>query len=127
MPPVVVGPALELARSQGSIGWRAVESLDLRLLVDAEHEGAVGWVEVEPDDVAHLLDQLRVGGELEVLAAVGCKPKARQIRCTLVWLSPLVAAIDRVLQCVASRGVDSKVFTTTASTPSSLIRRVPQV
>src|ERR1039458_580856 len=53
----------------------------------------------------------------------GCKPKACQIRCTLVWLSPLVAALDLVLQWVASRGVDSRVFTTTASTRSSLILR----
>jgi hypothetical protein len=53
----------------------------------------------------------------------GCKPKARQIRCTLAWLSPLDSTIDLVLQGVASRGVDSNVFTTTASTRSSLILR----
>src|ERR1017187_6776461 len=53
----------------------------------------------------------------------GCKPKACQICCTLLWLSPPVAALDLVLQWVASRGVDSRVFTTTASTRSSLILR----
>ena len=35
----------------------AVECLNLRFLVDAQHQGAVGWVEVEPDDVAHLVDE----------------------------------------------------------------------
>ena len=36
---------------------------------------------------------------------------------------PVAAAIERTLQCVASRGVDSSVLTTTASTWSSVIRR----
>jgi len=70
VPSVVVGLALGLARPHGQQRLAAVEGLDLRLLVDAEHQGAVGGVEVETDDVAHLLDQLRVGGELEMLAAM---------------------------------------------------------
>ena len=49
MPPVVVGLALDLARCHGQHRLAAVESLDLRLLVDAEHQGAVGGVEVETD------------------------------------------------------------------------------
>src|SRR5438445_1045531 len=60
---------------------------------------------------------------LNVSVRCGCRAKARQIRLTAVWLRPLVRAIDRVLQCVASRGVDSNVIVTTRSTSSSEIRR----
>jgi hypothetical protein len=41
----------------------------------------------------------------------------------MVAVIPVAAAIDRTLQCVASRGVDSSVLTITASTNSSLMRR----
>ena len=49
VPSVVVGLALGLARPHGQQRLAAVEGLDLRLLVDAEHQGAVGGVEVETD------------------------------------------------------------------------------
>ena len=39
----------------------AVECLDLRLLVDAQHDGAFGRVEIQTDDVPHLVDEERVG------------------------------------------------------------------
>jgi hypothetical protein len=44
---------------------RAVERLDLAVLVHGRHEGVLGWVHVETDDVADLLEELRVVGELE--------------------------------------------------------------
>ena len=51
---------------------------------------------------------------------------ARQIRLTVGALNPLSLAIERVLQCVASRGSDSRVFTTTRSTsPSPIVRGAP--
>jgi len=43
------------------------------------------------------------------------------MRCTADCVRPTSAAIDRVDQCVASFGVDSKVFVTTSSTCASLI------
>jgi hypothetical protein len=68
------------ARQQGQDRRRAVERLDLRLLVDAEHDRGLGRVEVEPDDVAQLVDELRIGRELEGLGLVGlqseCPPDA---------------------------------------------------
>ncbi len=67
---VVVGVPLDLARAQRQHGLRAVERLDLGLLVDREDDGAVGRVEVEPDDVADLGLEGRIGGELEGLGAV---------------------------------------------------------
>jgi len=67
----------------------AVECLNLRFLVDAQHQGAVGWVEVEPDDVAHLVDERGSVDSLKVSTRCGCKPKARQMRPTLEVEMPL--------------------------------------
>jgi hypothetical protein len=53
----------------------------------------------------------------------GCSPNARQIRSTADWVSPTSLAIERVDQCVASRGVVSSVLTITSSTLSSVIVR----
>jgi hypothetical protein len=50
-------------------------------------------------------------------------PNARQIRLTADWLIPVATAIERVDQCVASRGCSSSVFTITRSTCSSVIVR----
>ena len=68
VPRVVVGAALDLARAHRQQRLGAVERLDLRLLVHAEHQRVLGWAHVEPDDVAHLLDEERVRRELEGLA-----------------------------------------------------------
>ena len=46
----------------------------------------------------------------------GFSPNVRQIRPIDEWLSPLLSAILRVLQCVRPFGFVSSVFTTTAST-----------
>src|SRR5437899_2776095 len=48
----------------------AIQRLDLRLLIDAEHQRAIWRVEVEADDVAHLVDEQRVCRQLEGFAAV---------------------------------------------------------
>src|ERR1041385_3606320 len=53
----------------------------------------------------------------------GAKAKARHTRWTLVLLKPQAAASERVLQCVAFLGVDSKVIVSTRSTSASLRRR----
>ena len=52
-----------------------IECLDLGLLVDAQHDRGVGRVEVEPDDVADLVDEQRIGRQLEVLDAVRLEPE----------------------------------------------------
>ena len=46
---------------------------------------------------------------LKLSLRCGRKPKARQMRATLLRLRPTRFASDRVLQCVASRGVLSRV------------------
>ena len=44
----------------------------------------------------------------------------RRARLTVVWLRPELRAMDRVLQCVASLGLDSSVSVITRSTSSSV-------
>jgi len=53
----------------------------------------------------------------------GCSEKARQMRLTLLWLSPVAWARERVDQCVAAGGGLSKVRASTRSTAASLRRR----
>ena len=48
-----------------------VERLNLALLIHAQDHRALGRRHVEPDDVAHLLNKLRIGGELESLESLG--------------------------------------------------------
>jgi hypothetical protein len=60
---------------------------------------------------------------LNVSTRWGFKPKARQIRLIADWDMPVVLAIDRVDQCVASSGFSCSVLTTTTSTSSSVTVR----
>ncbi len=48
-----------------------VQRLDLRLLIHAQNDRVLRRRQVQPDDVGDLGDQLRIGGELERLAAPG--------------------------------------------------------
>ena len=120
---VVVGGALGDPGQHRQDRRRAVERLDLGLLVDAEHDGALGRVEIEPDDVVDLVHEQRVLGELEGVLAVRLQPERppdprhRRLR------EPDLLAIERVDQCVASFGALSSVLVITASTCSSVIVR----
>ena len=61
-------------------------------------------------------------GSLETLklrTRCGLSPCSCQMRCTLVWLMPIAAAIVRTLQCVALAGRSFTVFSTTLSLMSS--------
>ena len=60
---------------------------------------------------------------LKVSVRCGCRAKARQMRLTVVWLRPERWAMDRVLQWVASLGVDSSVSVITRSTSASVTAR----
>jgi hypothetical protein len=57
---------------------------------------------------------------LKVSQRWGCRPKARQIRDTDDWDRPVSLAIERVDQCVASFGFDSRVLATRAAACSSV-------
>ena len=65
-PLVVVGHGAGAALLHGQAGLGAVERLDLALLVDREHDGMRRRVDIEGDHVPELVDELRVGGELEL-------------------------------------------------------------
>ena len=56
------------------------------------------------------------GDKVKVSVRCGCKRKARQIRAIVTWRSPVCLAVARELQCVAPRGVVSKLRMITAST-----------
>ena len=60
---------------------------------------------------------------LKVSLRCGCSPKARQMRCTVETDRPDALAIERVLQCVAARGIVSSVVVTTSAILSSPILR----
>ena len=57
VPLVVVRPPLHLAGLHRQQRLRAVERLNLRLLIDAEHRGMRRRIQIQPDDVADLLDR----------------------------------------------------------------------
>ena len=67
---VVVGDTFDVAEPHRKHGLGTFEGLDLALLIDAKHHCLVGRVEIKPDYVAQLLDEERIGGELEAAGAV---------------------------------------------------------
>src|SRR2546430_6007203 len=48
----------------------AVERLNLALFIDAKHQSPLRRIEVEANNVTHFLNELRIGRELESLAAM---------------------------------------------------------
>ena len=57
---VVVRVSRRSAGAKRQRQLRALERLDGRLLVDAEHDGVLGRIEIEAHDVLHFLDERRV-------------------------------------------------------------------
>ena len=62
---------------------RAIQRLNLALLVDAEHDRLVGRVEVEAHEVSFSTNRMSVQFEGP---GCGCSPWASQIRCTVAGL-----------------------------------------
>ena len=75
VPFVVVRPALDLARLHREQRLRAIERLNLRFLVDAEHRRVRGRIQIERHDVSHLVDEERIGRQLERFGAVWLQPE----------------------------------------------------
>ena len=77
---VVVGTTLDLPTAHGQQRLSAIQCLDLRFFIDAEHQGPVWWVEVKANDITNLVDEQRISRELEGLAAMRlqreCLPNA---------------------------------------------------
>ena len=70
VPLVVVGHGGAAPLLQRQSGLCAVQRLDLRLLVDRQHRRVRRRLDVEADDVTHLVDEGRIGRQLEPPPAV---------------------------------------------------------
>jgi hypothetical protein len=116
---VVVGAPFDLAGTHRQDRLAAVQGLNLRLLVDAQHDGAIRGIEVETDDVSHLVDQQRVGGQLEALSAVRLKTEgapdpmhrtAAQAACLRQLACAPVRRVLRLgLECLRHNSLDLRV------------------
>src|SRR3954466_6060935 len=71
---VIVGLPGGDARSQWQNRLRAILSLDLALLIHTQHDRTIRWVEEHAYDIPHLLHELGVFGELEVLYPMRLDP-----------------------------------------------------
>ena len=74
---VVVGRALGRAGQHRQRRRGAVQRLDLRLLIDAQHHRPLGRVQIQAADVVDLLDELRVLGELPASPGGGVAARTR--------------------------------------------------
>src|SRR5258708_33514614 len=117
---VIMGHRAGTALFQGQTRLRAVECLDLALLIDGKHQRLLRRIDVKADDVLDLRDEVGIVGILKLRTRCGLRPCSAQMRCTLVWLMPISSAIDRTLQCVALAGRSFTVFSTTLSFMAAL-------
>ena len=83
MPFVIVSVALDLTRPQLQFGLGAIQSLDLRLLVNRQHQSVIGRVQVQTDNIKNLLSKVWIVADLERFQAVGH-------RATLSALAPYI-------------------------------------
>ncbi len=67
---VIVGPGRQTAGINRQALLHAIEGLNLRLLVDAQHNGMLWWFQIQADDVHQLLGEMRIVGDLERLHAM---------------------------------------------------------
>ena len=126
---VVVGAPLGHARHHRQHRLGPVQRLDLGLLVDAEHDGLLGRVVVEADDVDDLLDELRVGGQLEGVLQVRLEVELLPDPPDGRFRQPAALGHRRPgpvrVAAHSGPGVDSSVATITSSTWSSSDRGRP--
>ncbi|PNP96828.1 hypothetical protein A8G00_22825 [Sphingobium sp. SA916] len=67
---VIVRDAFEIAQTERQNGLGAFQRLNLRFLVNTQVDRVVRRIEIEPDDVFNLVDEQRVGRELEAFRAM---------------------------------------------------------
>ena len=123
MPPVVVRAAFDLAGAHRQHGLRAIQRLNLRFLIDTEHDGMRRRMHVQADDVPHLVDEQRIGRQLERLGAM--RLQAKRAPDLLNRRAPQPARFRHAAAApvrLAARRVSS-VRTITCSICSSLICR----
>jgi hypothetical protein len=84
----VVSAAFHLARAHGQQRRRAIQGLDLRLLLGPHHQGAVRRIQVEADHIAHLLHAERVLRALEGFRPMWLQAEGAPDGLTVLWLNP---------------------------------------
>src|SRR6478609_2661735 len=99
---------------------RHVHGLDLGLLVHAQHQRAIGWCEVQANDIAHLLDESRIGGELERVGLMWAQaegapdPRHRSLAHACAARHPARAPVRgvgrRLLQCEGDQALNRPVI-----------------
>ena len=72
---IVMTASFALARPHRKHRLRAVQGLNLRLFVDAQHQGFGRRVEIQPRNVANLLNEQRILRKFEGFASVGSQCK----------------------------------------------------
>lgn len=72
---VVMGVGDRAPWGQGQAGLRSIQGLDLAFLIDAEHQRPARRIEIQPDDIVHLVDEGRIGGQLEGLCQMRFEAK----------------------------------------------------
>src|SRR6201993_600865 len=119
VPPVVMGAALDLPRTHGQHRLGAVERLICDFSSRHNTRACSGGSMYSPTMSRTFSISRGSGDSLKVVLRCGWRPKAFQMRWTVMRLIPAATAIERVLQWVAPRGVDSSVRTITSSTCAS--------
>jgi hypothetical protein len=75
VPLIVMSAPFGLPWSHGQQRRGAIQRLDLRFLIDAQHQPVVRRVEIEADDIAHRVNEEGIGRQLEGFAAVRLQRK----------------------------------------------------
>src|SRR5450755_1407322 len=110
MPRIIVSPALHLAGTHRQQRLRAIQCLDLTFSSTHKTNARSGGSIYRPTISRTLSMNSGSLDSLNVSLRCGCSAKACQMRPTVLRLRPACLAKDRVLQCVASFGVDSSVI-----------------
>ena len=72
-------------------GLGAIQSLNLTLLIDAQHDRVLRGRQVDPDHIGELLQKLRITGELEAFAQMRLQPVILPGALNRVFADPLNA------------------------------------
>src|SRR5260370_4602053 len=67
---VIMSPALCLTRPHRQNWLRAIQRLNLRLLVNTQHQGLIRGIQVKPHYISHLFDEQWILGKFEALTTV---------------------------------------------------------
>ena len=99
---VAVPHVIGCVRRSGTPGFMSAKPAALdrapgssAFLVNAKDKRPVGRREVKADDIAHLVDEQRIGRQLESLAC-GCRPNATHIRRIVACEKPAWPRIERI-------------------------------